>query len=68
MRALAFTDNQLAELRQAAAMLAPALRSEFLRMVVGFLEVEGAVTDAAVRRAIAFAVEQAASGASMASR
>jgi len=53
---LALSDEQLAELRQAAAALPVLLRDDFLRLIAAHLELEGGwVGDAAFARAIRFA-------------
>jgi len=53
---LALSDEQLAELRQAAAALPVLLRGDFLRLIAAHLELEGGwVDDAAFARAIRFA-------------
>jgi hypothetical protein len=54
---LALSDLQLAKLRQAAAMLPVQMRSGLLQLVAGYLELEGDITDASFRRALAFALD-----------
>jgi len=52
---LALSDEQLSELRLTASTLPVALRSDLLKLVAGFLAVEGDITDAAFHRALHFA-------------
>jgi hypothetical protein len=53
MRALALTDDQLNQLRSTAATLPPELRGDLLKLVAGFMQLEGETSDAAFARALA---------------
>jgi hypothetical protein len=56
MKPLPFTDDQVAALRSAAAMVPPDARSELLRLIVSFIEFEGDTASAATfDRALNFA-------------
>jgi len=58
MRALALTDNQLNELDLTAATLPVELRGGLLKLVAGYMHVEGDVASAAsFDRALRFAVD-----------
>ena len=58
MRALSLSDDQLNQLRSTAATLPVELRADLVRLVAGFMQVEGDVASAAsFGRALAFAVD-----------
>jgi hypothetical protein len=58
MRALAFNDDQLTQLRSTAAMLPVELRTDLVRLVAGFMQVEGDLASgASFDRALRFAVD-----------
>jgi hypothetical protein len=51
MRALSLTDDRLSQLRSTAATLPVELRNDFLKLIAGYMNVEGETTDAAFVRA-----------------
>jgi hypothetical protein len=53
MRALSLTDDQLGQLRATAATL----RNDLLKLIAGYMNVEGETTDAAFARAYSFALD-----------
>ena len=57
MRGLALNDQQLSELRATAATLPVELRTDFLKLIAGYMNVEGETTDAAFTRAYNFALD-----------
>jgi hypothetical protein len=58
MRALSLNDDQLSQLRSTAATLPLELRGDLLKLVAGFMQVEGDTASAAAfTRALAFAVD-----------
>jgi hypothetical protein len=58
MRALSFNDGQIGQLKASVAMLPPELRADLVRLVVGFMEVEGDLASPAVfDRALRFALD-----------
>jgi hypothetical protein len=57
MRALSLTNDQLNQLRSTAATLPVELRNDFLKLIAGYMNVEGETTDAAFTRAYNFALD-----------
>jgi hypothetical protein len=58
MRALALTDDQLSQLRSTAALLPVELRADLVRLVAGYMQLEGDLASAAAfNRALTFAVD-----------
>jgi hypothetical protein len=62
MRPLAFSDNQMNQLRQSAAALPVQLRENLLKLLVAHMELEGESTDGAFQRALAFALDTLPAG------
>jgi hypothetical protein len=56
-RLLKLSDNQLAQIRKAAAPLTPEARTGFVKVVAALLELQGDNGDAAFNRALTFARE-----------
>jgi hypothetical protein len=54
---LRLTDNQLTELRLAAAPLPVEARSAFLRTVAGYVALEGDLNEGSFHRALRFALD-----------
>ena len=57
MRALSLTDQQLKELKLTASTLPPELRGDLLKLIAGYMQLEGDETGGAFGRALAFALD-----------
>jgi hypothetical protein len=57
MRALSLTDDQLSQLHSTGATLPAELRGDLLKLIAGYLEFEGELSDGAFARALRFALD-----------
>ena len=58
MRPLSLTDDQLSQLRSTAATLPPELRADLVKLIAGFIQLEGDEASAAgFERALRFALD-----------
>ena len=57
MRALSLTDQQLEELKLAAATLPVEDRAGLLKLIVGYMHLQGDPTDGAFKRALGWALD-----------